>query len=117
MSGYTGEDVIQRGLLDPGAPFQQKPFTPGGAGAQGPGDARRARVRRPGGAGQLGDRPGLGVRAAPSATGPELEVVGAEDEEAARRSTSRVSRSPAMLTIRWVTPGKDRRDVVPDGRR
>jgi PAS domain S-box-containing protein len=30
MSGYTGEDVIQRGLLDPGAPFQQKPFTPDG---------------------------------------------------------------------------------------
>jgi two-component system, cell cycle sensor histidine kinase and response regulator CckA len=30
MSGYTGEDVVQRGLLDPGAPFQQKPFTPGG---------------------------------------------------------------------------------------
>jgi CheY-like chemotaxis protein len=30
MSGYTGEDVIQRGLLDPGAPFQQKPFTPEG---------------------------------------------------------------------------------------
>ena len=29
MSGYTGEDVVQRGLLDPGAPFQQKPFTPG----------------------------------------------------------------------------------------
>jgi two-component system cell cycle sensor histidine kinase/response regulator CckA len=28
MSGYTGEDVIQRGLLEPGAPFQQKPFTP-----------------------------------------------------------------------------------------
>jgi two-component system cell cycle sensor histidine kinase/response regulator CckA len=28
MSGYTGEDVIQRGLLAPGAPFQQKPFTP-----------------------------------------------------------------------------------------
>jgi two-component system, cell cycle sensor histidine kinase and response regulator CckA len=28
MSGYTGEDVIQRGLLDPGVPFQQKPFTP-----------------------------------------------------------------------------------------
>jgi len=27
MSGYTGDDVIQRGLLDPGAPFQQKPFT------------------------------------------------------------------------------------------
>jgi two-component system, cell cycle sensor histidine kinase and response regulator CckA len=30
MSGYTGEDVIQRGLLDPGAPFQQKPFSPQG---------------------------------------------------------------------------------------
>jgi two-component system, cell cycle sensor histidine kinase and response regulator CckA len=29
MSGYTGDDVVQRGLLDPGAPFQQKPFTPG----------------------------------------------------------------------------------------
>ena len=29
MSGYTGEDVVQRGLLDAGAPFQQKPFTPG----------------------------------------------------------------------------------------
>ena len=28
MSGYTGEDVVQRGLLDLGAPFQQKPFTP-----------------------------------------------------------------------------------------
>jgi CheY-like chemotaxis protein len=30
MSGYTGEDVVQRGLLDPGSPFQQKPFTPAG---------------------------------------------------------------------------------------
>jgi CheY-like chemotaxis protein len=28
MSGYTGDDVVQRGLLVPGAPFQQKPFTP-----------------------------------------------------------------------------------------
>ena len=30
MSGYTGDDVVQRGLLEPGAPFQQKPFTPEG---------------------------------------------------------------------------------------
>ena len=30
MSGYTGDDVMHRGLLDPGAPFQQKPFTPAG---------------------------------------------------------------------------------------
>jgi CheY-like chemotaxis protein len=30
ISGYTGEDVIQRGLLEPRAPFQQKPFTPDG---------------------------------------------------------------------------------------
>jgi PAS domain S-box-containing protein len=28
MSGYTGEDVVQRGLLAPGAPFLAKPFTP-----------------------------------------------------------------------------------------
>jgi CheY-like chemotaxis protein len=28
ISGYTGEDVIQRGLLEPGVPFQQKPFAP-----------------------------------------------------------------------------------------
>jgi CheY-like chemotaxis protein len=27
MSGYTGDDVIQRGLLEPGVPFRQKPFT------------------------------------------------------------------------------------------
>jgi two-component system cell cycle sensor histidine kinase/response regulator CckA len=30
ISGYTGEDVIDRGLLDPGAPFEQKPFAPDG---------------------------------------------------------------------------------------
>ena len=30
MSGYTGEDVVQRGLMDAGAPFQQKPFTSDG---------------------------------------------------------------------------------------
>ena len=30
MSGYTGEDVIHRGLMDPDAPFQQKPFAPDG---------------------------------------------------------------------------------------
>jgi two-component system, cell cycle sensor histidine kinase and response regulator CckA len=34
MSGYTGDDVIQRGLLAPGAPFQQKPFTPAGLAAK-----------------------------------------------------------------------------------
>ena len=28
MSGYTGEDVVQRGLLEADAPFQQKPFHP-----------------------------------------------------------------------------------------
>ena len=28
MSGYTGEDVVRRGLLDAGAPFEQKPFSP-----------------------------------------------------------------------------------------
>jgi PAS domain S-box-containing protein len=27
MSGYTGDDVLRRGLLEPGAPFQPKPFT------------------------------------------------------------------------------------------
>jgi two-component system, cell cycle sensor histidine kinase and response regulator CckA len=30
MSGYTGDDVVQRGLLDAAAPFQQKPFSPEG---------------------------------------------------------------------------------------
>jgi CheY-like chemotaxis protein len=30
ISGYTGDDVIQRGLLAPGVPYQQKPFTPEG---------------------------------------------------------------------------------------
>jgi CheY-like chemotaxis protein len=28
MSGYTDDDVVRRGLLVPGAPFLQKPFTP-----------------------------------------------------------------------------------------
>jgi PAS domain S-box-containing protein len=28
MSGYTDDDVVRRGLLDPGAPFLQKPFMP-----------------------------------------------------------------------------------------
>ena len=26
MSGYTDDDVVRRGLLDPDAPFLQKPF-------------------------------------------------------------------------------------------
>jgi DNA-binding response OmpR family regulator len=30
MSGYTGEDVRRRGLLEGSAPFVQKPFTPEG---------------------------------------------------------------------------------------
>ncbi|MEO7474332.1 MAG: response regulator, partial [Gemmatimonadales bacterium] len=30
MSGYTGEDVIQRGLMDADSAFQQKPFAPTG---------------------------------------------------------------------------------------
>jgi CheY-like chemotaxis protein len=34
MSGYTGDDVVHRGLLDPEAPFQQKPFTPVGLAAK-----------------------------------------------------------------------------------
>jgi len=28
MSGYTGDDVIERGLLAPGSPLESKPFTP-----------------------------------------------------------------------------------------
>ena len=28
MSGFTGDDVVRRGLLEPGVPFQQKPFHP-----------------------------------------------------------------------------------------
>jgi PAS domain S-box-containing protein len=36
MSGYTGDDVLRRGLMEPGAPFQSKPFTAEGL-------ARRAR--------------------------------------------------------------------------
>jgi PAS domain S-box-containing protein len=45
MSGYTGEDVIQRGLMDPGAPFQPKPFTPDGL-ARTVRELLDARVRR-----------------------------------------------------------------------
>lgn len=28
ISAYTGEEVIRRGLMEQGAPFLQKPFTP-----------------------------------------------------------------------------------------
>ncbi len=52
MSGYTGEDVIQRGLLDPGVPYQQKPFTPEGL-------ARKVRE-------MLDGRPAPGRRAEPA---------------------------------------------------
>jgi CheY-like chemotaxis protein len=47
-SGYTGDDVIQRGLLEPGAPFQQKPFTPEALAAA-VREMLDARARQPGG--------------------------------------------------------------------
>jgi CheY-like chemotaxis protein len=50
MSGYTGDDVIQRGLLEPGVPFQQKPFTPEGL-ARKVREMLDARSRRGAGAG------------------------------------------------------------------
>jgi CheY-like chemotaxis protein len=28
MSGYTNDEIIRRGLLSPGAPYLQKPFSP-----------------------------------------------------------------------------------------
>jgi two-component system cell cycle sensor histidine kinase/response regulator CckA len=28
MSGYTDDDIVRRGLLNPDQPFLQKPFTP-----------------------------------------------------------------------------------------
>jgi FixJ family two-component response regulator len=28
MSGYTDDEIMRRGLLQPGAPFLQKPFVP-----------------------------------------------------------------------------------------
>ena len=43
MSGYTDDDIVRRGLLEPGAPFLQKPFVRRRPVAQG---ARRARRRR-----------------------------------------------------------------------
>jgi CheY-like chemotaxis protein len=47
-SGYTGDDVIQRGLLEAGAPFQQKPFTPEALAAA-VREMLDARARQPGG--------------------------------------------------------------------
>ena len=47
MSGYTGDDVIQRGLLEPGVPFQQKPFTPEGLARQVREMLDRRAARRP----------------------------------------------------------------------
>jgi CheY-like chemotaxis protein len=34
MSGYTGEDVVRRGLLEAGSPFLQKPFSTDALGRQ-----------------------------------------------------------------------------------
>ena len=67
MSGYTGEDVVQRGLLDPDAPFQQKPFAPDGL-------ARKVRAMLDDGAprapaARLGGRSGARRAATPSAPG------------------------------------------------
>jgi DNA-binding response OmpR family regulator len=28
MSGYTNDEIIRRGLVSPGVPFLQKPFSP-----------------------------------------------------------------------------------------
>ena len=87
MSGYTGEDVVQRGLLDPDAPFQQKPFTPEGL-------ARKVRemldsrgLRGPRAAlNGLGDRLGvLGGSSAPRRAGRNSRCSARMDDEAARR--------------------------------
>jgi two-component system cell cycle sensor histidine kinase/response regulator CckA len=58
MSGYTGEDVVQRGLLDPGSPFQQKPFTPGTLAAK----VRAMLDQRPGAKTPASDQPGRGAQ-------------------------------------------------------
>jgi PAS domain S-box-containing protein len=34
ISGFTSDDVVDRGLLDPGSPFLQKPFAPGALSAK-----------------------------------------------------------------------------------
>ena len=41
-SGYTGVDAVQRGLLDEGPEFMQKPLEPRGGGREGPRDPGRA---------------------------------------------------------------------------
>jgi signal transduction histidine kinase len=67
MSGYTGEEVTERGMLPLGAPFQSKPFTP---------DALASRVRQlldRLAAGRGGSRPAPGTggpRPAPGTGGP-----------------------------------------------
>ncbi len=72
ISGYAGEDVVQRGLLEPGAPFQQKPFTTEGL-------ARKVREM-------------LDARRAPARTGQASASEPESSSSAARRDAGRNSR-------------------------
>ena len=103
MSGYTGEDVIQRGLMEPGAPFQQKPFTPEGLARKVREMLDAARARRRPAPPRRWSRPRRA--GCPSAPGRNSRW-SARRIRNPRGVESRVSRSPAMLTIRCVTPGK-----------
>ena len=114
MSGYTGEDVVQRGLMDADAPVPAEAVHARWAGPQRPGAARLAGAPA-NRAGDLGDRlrvaGGLGVLE----RGPELEVLGAQDDEAPRRREPGEP-LPGHVHHPLRHPGKDRRDAVPLGR-